>query len=138
MFQKGQSGNPAGPAKGTRHKITMLAEKLMQDDVADIVKAVVTAARNGDMTAAKIILDRIAPVRRGRPVSFDLPKIERSADAVAASAAILDAVSEGSLTPGEAAEISKLIEGFVKTLRKFEHHQRYPDELFARLTGVSK
>ena len=31
MFQKGQSGNPAGPAKGTRHKITMLAEKLMQD-----------------------------------------------------------------------------------------------------------
>jgi hypothetical protein len=77
---------------------------------------------------SKIILDRIAPVRRDRPVSFDLPKIERPADAVAASAAILDAVSEGALTPGEAAEISKLIERVMKTLRKFEHHQRYPDE----------
>jgi hypothetical protein len=74
-------------------------------------------------------------VRRDRPVSVDLPKIERSADAVAASAAILDAVSEGDLTPGEAAEISKLIEGAVKTLRKFERHQRYPDELFAVLRG---
>src|SRR3984893_9324772 len=53
-------------------------------------------------------------VRRDCPVSFDLPKIERPADAVAASAAILDAVSEGALTPGEAAAISKLIEGVVK------------------------
>ena len=43
--------------------------------------------------------------------------------------------STGALTPDEGAEISKLIEGAVKTLRKFEHHQRYPDELFARLAG---
>jgi hypothetical protein len=38
-----------------------------------------------------------------------MPKIECSAHAVAASAAILDAVSEGALTPGDAAEISKLV-----------------------------
>src|SRR3982074_2669580 len=102
MFQKGQSGNPAGPAKGTRHKITMLAEKLMQDDVENVVAAVVDAARDGDMTAARIVLDRIVPARRDNPVSFDLPKIERPADAVTASAAILSAVAEGRLTPGEA------------------------------------
>src|SRR6202045_4266877 len=81
--------------QGQKHKITMLAEKLMRDDVENVVAAVVDAARKGDMAAAKIILDRIAPARRDRPVSFDLPKIERPADAVAASAAILDAVSEG-------------------------------------------
>jgi hypothetical protein len=45
MFQKGQSGNPAGRAKGTRHKITLPAEKLMQDDVENVVAAVVDAAR---------------------------------------------------------------------------------------------
>jgi hypothetical protein len=45
-----------------------------------------------------------------------MPKIECSAHAVAASAAILDAVSEGALTPGDAAEISKLVKGFVRTL----------------------
>jgi hypothetical protein len=38
---------------------------------------------------------------------------------VAASAAVLREVADGSLTPGEAAEISKLIEGVAKTLRKF-------------------
>jgi hypothetical protein len=33
-------------------------------NVENIVNAVLTAARRGDMTAAKIILDRIVPVRR--------------------------------------------------------------------------
>jgi hypothetical protein len=58
-FQKGQSGNPAGKPKGARHKTTLLAERLMQDDVEKIVNAVLIAARNGDMMAAKIIPLRI-------------------------------------------------------------------------------
>jgi Family of unknown function (DUF5681) len=41
-FQKGQSGNPAGKPKGARHKATLLAERLMQDDVEKIVNAVLT------------------------------------------------------------------------------------------------
>jgi hypothetical protein len=65
----------------------------MQDDAENIVKAVLTAARNGDMTAAKIILDRLVPVRRA--VSFDLPKIECKADVVPANAAILAAIADG-------------------------------------------
>jgi hypothetical protein len=113
-FRKGQSGNPAGKPKGARHKTKLLAERLMQDDAENIVNAVLTAARNGDMTAAKIILDRLVPVRRA--VSFDLPKIECKADVVPANAAILAAVADGDLTPGDAAEISKLVKGFVRTL----------------------
>ena len=124
MFQKGQSGNPAGPAKGTRHKITMLAEKLMQDDVENVVAAVVDAARKGDMMAARIILDRVAPARRDSPVPFNLPKIESAASAAVAGAAILSAVAEGSLTPNEGGEISKLIEGFVRTLGASEFETR--------------
>ncbi len=61
QFQKGQSGNPAGKPKGARHKTT-----LMQDDAERIVNAVITAACNGDMTAAKIILDRICPPREAQ------------------------------------------------------------------------
>ena len=107
-FRKGQSGNPAGKPKGARHKTTLLAERLMQDDAENIVNAVLTAARNGDMTAAKIVLDRIAPVRRSNP--FDLPKIEGWADVGPARAAILEAVADGNLMPSEAADIFKLVE----------------------------
>ena len=123
-FPKGRSGNPSGKPKGARHKTTLLAEKLMQDDAENIVNAVLTAARDGDMTAARIVLDRILPARRDNPVTFALPKIKRPADAVAASAAILAAVADGRLTPGEALEVSKLIEGFVKTLEVAELEER--------------
>jgi hypothetical protein len=117
-FQKGQSGNPAGKPKGARHKTTILAERLLLDDVEKIVNAVLTAARNGDMTAAKIILDRIAPVSRRQCVSFDLPKIESLDDEVAARAAVLGAVADGDLTPGEAVVITELIDELGRRFRK--------------------
>jgi hypothetical protein len=39
QWKKGQSGNPAGMPKGTRHRATQLAEKLMEDDAENIVRA---------------------------------------------------------------------------------------------------
>ena len=107
-FQRGQSGNPSGKPKGARHKTTLLAEKLMQDDAEKIVKAVIDATQKGDMTAARIVLDRIAPARRDNPVSFELPKIENAADAAKGMSAILDAVAAGDMTPSEANEVSRL------------------------------
>jgi hypothetical protein len=113
-FQKGQSGNPAGKPKGARHKTTLLAERLMQDDVEKIVNAVVADAINGDMTAAKIILDRIAPVRRSR--AFALPAVTCEADKAKAHEAVLDAVANGDLMPGEIRDVCRLIDR-VATIR---------------------
>jgi hypothetical protein len=124
-----EPGNPGKP-KGARHKTTLLAEKLMQADAEAIVKAVLDSAKDGDMTAARIVLDRIAPARRDSPVSFEFPKIESVADAVAAQSAILSAVASGEITPGEAAEVSKLIDGFVRTIELTEI-----DERLKRLEG---
>lgn len=118
-FQPGNAGKP----KGARHKTTLLAEKLMQADAKD-------SAKGGDMTAARIILDRIAPARRDNLISLELPKIESAADAVAAQSAILSAVANGEITPGEATEVSKLIDGFVKTIELTEI-----DERLKRLEG---
>ena len=83
-FRKGQSGNPSGKPRGTRNRTTVLAEKLMQDDARDIVQAVLAAAKNGDMTAARLILERISPVRKGRPVYLELPSVKTAADVSAA------------------------------------------------------
>lgn len=124
-----EPGNPGKP-KGARHKTTLLAERLMQADAEAVVKAVLDSAKEGDMTAARIILDRIAPARRDNPVSFELPKIESASDAVAAQSAILSAVANGEITPGEAAEVSKLIDNFVRTIELTEI-----DERLKRLEG---
>jgi hypothetical protein len=114
-FKKGQSGNPAGKPKGTRHRTTMLAERLMQKDAAEIVSAVISAAKGGDITAARIILERIAPPRKDSAVSFKLPPITSASDASGAMTAVLRAVAAGDVTPGEATDVGRLIETFIKT-----------------------
>jgi hypothetical protein len=123
-FQQGESGNPAGKPKGARHKTTILAEKLMQEDAEGIVNAVIIAAKDGDMAAARLVLDRIVPPRKDSPIRFDLPAIKSASDASAAMAAILNAVASGELTPGEAGDVARLIETFAKTHETAELERR--------------
>ena len=102
----------------------MAAEALLDGEAAALTRKAVERAMEGDGVALRLCLERIIPARRDRPVSFALPKIERPSDAVAASAAILAAVADGSLTPCEAAEISKLVGGFVRTVEVTELEAR--------------
>jgi hypothetical protein len=119
-FRKGQSGNPSGKPKGTRNRTTVLAEKLMQDDAKDIVQAVLEAAKGGDMTAARLVLDRISPVRRGRPVYFELPSAKTAIDVAAATAALTMAMACGDITPDEAATVAAIFEVRRKALETAE------------------
>ena len=123
-FRKGQSGNPSGKPPGARNKTTMLAEKLMQDDARDIVKVVLEAAKAGDMTAARLVLERIAPVRKGRPVYFDLPPVNTAADIAAAMAALTTAMASGEVTPDEAATVASVLEMRHEILEAGTHELR--------------
>ena len=109
-------GNPAGKPKGARHKATMLAERLLQDDIENIVNAVLTAACSGDKTAARIVLDRIAPARKGRPVEFELPPIEAPLDLLPTIEAVVSAMAAGELSPDEASAVAAVIEVKRRTL----------------------
>jgi hypothetical protein len=74
-FLKGVSGNPRGKLPGARHATTIMAEQLMEGEAEVVVRAVVAKAKQGDMRAARLVLDRIAPLRRGRPVTNGLPDV---------------------------------------------------------------
>lgn len=123
-WRPGQSGNPAGKPKGVRHRATMIAEALIDGEAEEVVRAMVDAAKKGDTTAGRVILERLLPPRRERPVCFALPKLEGPPDAVAAMAAITEAVASGDLTPGEAAELAKLVDGFVRAIEATDFEAR--------------
>jgi len=95
-------------------------EVLLDGEVESLTRKAVEMALAGDTTALRLCLDRIAPARRDRPVTFDLPELRTAGDAVKAASAILDAVSAGHVTPGEAAELGKLVEAFARTLEVAE------------------
>ncbi|GAC1550121.1 MAG: hypothetical protein NVS2B5_05780 [Beijerinckiaceae bacterium] len=108
-FKQGQSGNPAGKPVGARHKATLAAEALLDGEAETITRKAIEMAKGGDMTAMRLCLERIVSPRRDRPVSFILPKLDAPADVVAGAAAIAQAVSEGEITPAEAADLSKVV-----------------------------
>ena len=123
-FQPGQSGNPAGKPKGARHKTTELAEKLMSDDVEGVVRSVLNKAKDGDMQAAKIVLDRIVPPRKGRQIEADIPEANDLKGVAEAQAAILSAVADGILTPDEGKTVSEIVESRRKAIETLELEQR--------------
>ena len=88
----------------------------MQSSAAEIVEVVLSAARGGDMTAARIVLDRIAPAPRDRPTRLAMPAINTTEDASSAMSAILAAVAAGNITPSEGQALASLVDGFRKTL----------------------
>ncbi|MBN9453858.1 MAG: hypothetical protein J0I42_18115 [Bosea sp.] len=123
-FKPGQSGNPAGKAKGTRHKTTLAIEALLEGEAEKLTKKAISLAMAGDITALRLCMDRIAPVRRDRPVTFDLPNIETVSDLPKATQAIMEAVAGGELTPSEAAELGKLVDAHAKAIEVTDLHRR--------------
>ena len=113
VFKPGKSGNPSGKPKGARNKTTVAMEKLL-DDAATITSKAIELAKNGDLTALRLCLERIIPPRKDRPVNFDMPEIKTPSDALLAVTAIMRGVAGGDLTPSEAAELSKTIDSFVR------------------------
>jgi hypothetical protein len=110
-FQPGESGNPAGKRKGCKHRVTLLAEQLMADDVEAVVRRVIKAAQGGDMVAAKLILDRVCPVRRSRPTPFALPTdVSTSSDILELLGSVVKAMANGTLTAEEAWHVASVIE----------------------------
>lgn len=123
-FQPGRSGNPRGKRKGTRHRLTILAASLMEKDAKAVVQAVVSKAKDGDMSAARLVLDRVVPVRRGAPVVFDLPKIKTTGDLKDALGSILAAVAAGRLTPDEGMALGAVVDAHRKNMEVVELEER--------------
>jgi Family of unknown function (DUF5681) len=117
QFQKGQSGNPSGRPAGARNKATIMAEALLQGEAEELTRLAIEHARSGDMTALRMCLDRVAPPCKHRTIAFELPPLASAADAASALAAITAAVAAGELTPSEAGELFKLVEGFARLLK---------------------
>ena len=115
-FEPGQSGNPSGRPKGSRNKATIAVEALLEHEAEALTRKVIELALAGNLAAIRLCFVRLLPPRRDRVVSFDLPKIESAADAIAASGAVLQSCAAGTLSPGETADVMRLIETHLRAI----------------------
>ena len=116
QFRAGQSGNPSGKAKGTRHRASLAVEALLDGEAEALTRRAIEMALDGDGPAMRLCLDRLCPPRKDRTIAFTLPEITGPADLTKATAALLKGVADGELTPGEAAELSRLVDAHTKAI----------------------
>ncbi len=123
-FKKGKSGNPAGRPQGSRNKATLAMERLLNGEADRLTQKAVDLAMKGDTTALRLCLERLCPPRKDWPVIFDLPPLKVPADALAAMSALLAAVAQGEVSPGEAQTIATVIEAQRRVMECEDHEKR--------------
>ena len=123
-FPKGVSGNPAGKPKGLRNKATLAAEALLDGEAEALTRKAVDLALAGDTTALRLCLERIAPPRKDRPLpEINLPTLGAE-NLAKVSAAVLQAVAGGELTPSEGQALAGLLEQHRKCVEIEEIEKR--------------
>src|SRR5215472_848715 len=137
-FKPGQSSNPGGRPPGTRNRATENAEILLEGEAEALTRKAVDLALKGDPMALRLCVDRLIPPRRGRRVQLaNVPPVASVAELSPTMAAITTAATTGEITPGEAAELARVVEiyaravevtDFDRRLRQLEQEYKEADE----------
>ena len=122
--RQGLLGQSGGAREGSRNRATVLAEQLFDSATDALANKAVQMALDGDAAAMRLVMGRIIAPRRHRPTSFTLPALRTAADCAPAVAAIAAAASEGAISTAEAAELSTVVDTFLRALEAGETEAR--------------
>lgn len=103
-FKRGQSGNPSGRPQGSKNKTTLIAQALFDGEAEALTRKVIELAKDGDMQALKICVDRLCPPIKAQcaKVQIDLKNKNTLVDI---ANAFVQAAADGSISPDIAAQL---------------------------------
>ncbi len=122
-FVPGHCGGP-GRKAGEPSTVARALRGQWSERAEEVAQKVLEQALSGDMDACKVILDRLFPRPKDVPVALDLPDLDGAADLPRATAAVLQAMSRGALTPSEAATVVSALAGHGKLVELAELENR--------------
>lgn len=124
-FAKGFAQNPTGRKLGSRNRATQAALSLLEGQLEQITQTLIDAALDGNMTAIRLILERLVPPCKEKALpQIDFPPVTDARSLPKLTAAILGAVADGRITPGEGQALAALANTHAKNLELAELEQR--------------
>ena len=130
-FKSGNSGRP----KGSLNRVTLAVQSLLDGEGEELTRKAIELAKDGDLTALKLCLERICPPRKSRPINIDLPDVKTSEGVSLAQTSVVQAVGEGEITPEEGQVMTNILESRRKSIES-EDHERRLYELESRMGKV--
>jgi hypothetical protein len=117
------------------NRVTLAIQCLLDGEGEELTRKAIELAKDGDLTALKLCLERICPPRKSRPISIDLPDVKTSEGVSLAQTSVVQAVGEGEITPEEGQVLSNILESRRKSIES-EDHERRLYELESRMGKV--
>lgn len=108
-FVKGHRGGPGRPRKVVAAAADALDERVAAR-AGDLLEMAFRQADEGNTAALKMLLDRVWPVGRSRPLGSVLPEAATVRDLLAVRTTVANALLAGEATVEEAAAIGQLME----------------------------
>lgn len=111
-----------GRRKGSRNRLTVLAERLINGEGEALVRKAIEMALEGNATMLSALLRSIVPPAKERslPLKFNLPPLRTAGDAMLAVSAIAAGVASGDLDADAAKVLTALVSEFRATLSAVE------------------
>jgi hypothetical protein len=118
-WRKGTSGNPRGRPLGTYQIGKLRAE--LAEHVPDIIASLVAAAKQGDVAAAKLVLERVVPALRSEELPVSLEGFVGNRTQL--TSAVVQAIADGKLDTSRGGRLIALLAPSVldEKLSRFEH-----------------
>ena len=123
-FKPGQSGNPKGKPKGALNLTTRAAQELLDGEAQALTQKAVELAKGGNVLALRLCLERLIPPRKDRPINLQLPQMAGVRDIPEALGAVLKAVADGEITPGEGQSVASMLGAYCKAAELVNHEAR--------------
>jgi len=122
-FKPGTSGNPDGRPQGSKNRATKLLEAL-DADVPALLTVTKEKALQGDMTAMRLLLERVLPVRKPVAPMLELVELEDAVTLTAKAQAVIAGVARGTVPPDIAGLLITAIGATAKVLEVDELDKR--------------
>ena len=83
---------------------------MLEAEGEKVVRKAVEMALAGNETALRLVVERLIPPVKERPIQLDLPRLGKASDVAEAVRRAIEAVAAGQLMPSEAETVLKLLE----------------------------